>query len=51
MMNPFLQELYDDLQALEVLMKSHGASWAMASRCRDARNACTWMQEQLDKKT
>jgi hypothetical protein len=49
-MNPFLEELYNDLQALEVMMKSHGASWAMQSRARDARNAVTWMQEQLERK-
>jgi hypothetical protein len=47
-MNPFLSELYDDLQNLEVLLKSNGASLSMQSRARDARNAITWLQERLD---
>ena len=49
-MNPFLGELYDDLQNLEVLLQSHGASKSMQSRARDARNAVTWLQEELEKK-
>lgn len=49
-MNPFLEELYNDLQGLEVLLKSHGASRSMQSRARDARNAVTWLQEELEKK-
>lgn len=48
--NPFLEELYGDLQAFEQLLKSHGASKSMQSRARDARNAVTWLQEELDKK-
>lgn len=49
-MNPFLEELWTDLQGLEQLLKSHGASWSMQSRARDARNAITWLQEELEKK-
>lgn len=49
-MNPFLAELYDDLEAFETLLKSNGASKSMQSRARDARNAITWLQEELDKK-
>jgi hypothetical protein len=49
-MNPFLQELYDDLQSLEELLKSNGASLSMQSRARDARNAITWLQDELDSK-
>lgn len=48
-MNPFLAELYDDLKTLENLLGSHGANRAMQTRCVDARNAITWLQEQLDK--
>ena len=49
-MNPFLEELYDDLQSLEVMLRSNGASKSMQSRARDARNAVTWLQETLDAK-
>ena len=48
-MNPFLQELYDNLTRLEQLLKSRGAPNSIQSRARDARNAITWLQEELDK--
>jgi hypothetical protein len=50
-MNPFLDELYSDLQTLETLLKSNGASRSMQSRARDARNAVNWLQEELEKKS
>ncbi len=48
-MNPFLEELYQDLENLEVLLKSHGANKAIQERARDARNAINWLQEKMDK--
>ena len=48
--NPFLEELYDDLEKLEQLLRSNGANKAIQERARDARNAITWLQERLDKK-
>lgn len=48
-MNPFLAELYDDLKKFEEMLKNHGASRSMQTRAVDARNAITWMQEELDK--
>lgn len=50
MMNPFLEELYDNLRDLEDMLKDNGASLSMQSRARDARNAITWLQDELDKK-
>jgi hypothetical protein len=49
-MDVFLEKLYSDLQQLENKLNSHGASKSMQSRARDARNAVTWLQEELEKK-
>lgn len=49
-MNPFLEELYEDLKTLETLLKGNGANKAIQERARDARNAITWLQERLDSK-
>ncbi len=49
-MDSFLLRLYEDLQRLENNLKSHGASRSMQSRARDARNAVTWLQEELERK-
>ncbi len=49
-MIPFLDEMYSKLQILEQMLKSQGASRSMQSRARDARNAVTWLQEELERK-
>lgn len=49
-MDAFLEKLYVELERLERMLESHGASRSMQSRARDARNAITWLQDELDKK-
>jgi hypothetical protein len=45
-----LEKLWAALQQLELDLKNNGASLSMQSRARDARNAVTWLQEELEKK-
>lgn len=50
-MDAFLEKLYAELHVLERNLKDNGASLSMQSRARDARNAVTWLQEELEKKS
>lgn len=51
MMDAFLEKLYVELERLERMLESNGASRSMQSRARDARNAITWLQEELERKS